>query len=164
MISTDDLLWYLDQALDGMVAIVTDLGDDLANRRPDLPGANSPYAILFHCLGVMRWWGGEVIAGRPVERDRDAEFRAAGPVAELAGRAAGARRQLAEDLATLSPLDPPRGAVDADDAATPLGRTQGGVAIHVYEELAQHYGQMQLTRDVLRAASGGGASPSAAST
>ena len=151
MISTDDLLWYVDQALNGMVAVVTDLGDDLANRRPNLPGANSPYAILFHCLGVMGWWGGEVIAGRPVERDRDAEFRASGPVAELAGRAAAARRQLAEDLTTLSPPDPPRGEVDPEDAATPLGRTQGGVALHIYEELAQHYGQMQLTRDVLLA-------------
>ena len=77
MISTDDLLWYVDQALDGMVAIVTDLGDDLANRRPDLPGANSPYAILFHCLGVMRWWGGEVIAGRGAqapEREESPSF------------------------------------------------------------------------------------------
>jgi hypothetical protein len=153
MISTDDLLWYVDQTLDGMVAIVTDLGDDLANRRPDLPGANSPYAILFHCLGVMRWWGGEVIAGRPVARDRAAEFLASGPVAELAGLAASARRQLADDLATLSPPDPPRGRLDPEDAATPLGRTQGGVALHVYEELAQHYGQMQLTRDVLLATS-----------
>ena len=149
MISTDDLLWYVDQSLDGMVTIVTDLGDDLANRRPDLPGANSPYAILFHCLGVMRWWGGEVIAGRRVERDRDAEFRASGPVAELAGLAVAARRQLADDLATLSPAAPPRGEVDPEDAATPLGRTQGAVALHVFEELAQHYGQMQLTRDVL---------------
>ena len=79
-------------------------------------------------------------------------------MAELAGWAAATRRQLAEDLATMSPLDPPRRAVDPEDAAAPLGRTQGGVAVHVYEELAQHYGQMQLTRDVLRAASGGGAS------
>jgi hypothetical protein len=26
-----------------VVAVVTELGDDLANRRPDLRGANSPY-------------------------------------------------------------------------------------------------------------------------
>jgi hypothetical protein len=36
----------------------------------------------------------------------------------------------------------------------PLGRTQGGVAVHIYEELAQHRGQMELTSDVLRAAAG----------
>jgi len=34
-----------------MLDIVTRLGDDLANRHLDLPGANSPYAILTHCLG-----------------------------------------------------------------------------------------------------------------
>ncbi len=42
MISTQDYLYFVDQALDGMVEIITGLGDDLANRRPDLPGANSP--------------------------------------------------------------------------------------------------------------------------
>ncbi len=85
MISVDDFLWFVDEALDGMVGIVVELGDDLANRRPDLPGANSPYAILFHCLGVMEWWGGVAVAGRPVERDRDAEFRATGPVSRPRG-------------------------------------------------------------------------------
>jgi hypothetical protein len=42
MISVDDYLFFVDEALDGMVRIVTELGDDLANRRPDVSGANSP--------------------------------------------------------------------------------------------------------------------------
>ena len=87
MISVDDYLWFVDEALDGMVAIVTKLGDDKANRRPDIPGANSPYVILHHCLGVMEYWGGHVVAGRPTHRDRAAEFRASGPVDELVARA-----------------------------------------------------------------------------
>jgi DinB family protein len=151
MISTADLLWYVDEAIDGMVAIVTELGDDLANRRPDLPGANSPYAVLHHCLGVMAYWGGHVVAGRTIERDRDAEFRAAGTVADLVERTRAARRQLAADLEHLVPGDPPRGAVAPEDAAMPLGRTQGGAVVHVYEELAQHRGQMEGCRDVLLA-------------
>jgi hypothetical protein len=32
--------------------------------------------------------------------------------------------------------------------------TQGEVLLHVYEELAQHRGQMEITRDVLRALEG----------
>ena len=163
MISVDDFLWFVDEALEGMVGIVVELGDDLANRRPDLPGANSPYAILFHCLGVMEWWGGEAVAGRPVERDRDAEFRATGPVDALVARAGAARARLAEDLAQLDPAAPPRVALDPEDRDLPLGATQGGVALHIYEELAQHRGQMEVTRDVLRA-SAAGASPPAAST
>jgi Protein of unknown function (DUF664) len=150
MISTEDLLWYVDGALDGMIAIVEELGDERANLRPDVPGTNSPYVLLRHCLGVMEWWGGHVIAGRVVVRDRDAEFVARGTVAELVAHARRARAQLAEDLATLDPSAPPRGVVDDDDdAAAPLGRTQGGAAVHVFEELAQHHGQMEGCRDVL---------------
>jgi hypothetical protein len=151
MISVDDLLVCVDEALDGMVEIVTGLGDRLANCQPDLSGANSPYAILTHCLGVMEHWGGHVIAGRVVERDRDAEFLAAGPVDQLVERVRQARRQLGEDLAKLEPFAPPRGAVAPEDADLPLGRTQGGALVHIYEELAQHRGQMEGCRDVLLA-------------
>jgi Protein of unknown function (DUF664) len=150
MISIDDFLYYVDGALEGMVGIVSELGDDLANRRPDLPGANSPFAILTHCLGVMEYWGGEVVAGRSIVRDRPAEFRATGRVAELRDRTERARRQLRTDVAALEPFGPPRGEPPAGDSTLPLGRTQGGALLHLYEELAQHRGQMEITRDLLR--------------
>lgn len=150
MISRDDLLWYVDAALGSMVAIVTELGDDLAGERPELPGANSPYALLTHCLGVIEFWGGHVIAGRAVDRDRDAEFRAIGSVADLVARARRVREQLAADVSSIDPPAPPRGQViDPADAELPLGRTQGGAFVHIYEELAQHLGQMEVTRDIL---------------
>jgi hypothetical protein len=149
MILLADYLWYVDQALDAMVGIVTDLGDELANRRPKLAGANSPYVILTHCLGVMEFWGGQAVAGRTISRDRAAEFTASGPVAELAERAAAAGSRLQEDLSGLEPLTAPRGAVGGPDALTPVGSTQGGILFHIYEELSQHLGQMELTRDVL---------------
>ena len=152
MITAEDYLWYVDEALDGMIAIVTDLGDVLANRRPDVPGTNSPYVLLHHCLGVMAYWGGHVVAGRAIERDRDAEFRASGPVDALVARARQARHRLAEDIADLDPTAPPRGTIEPEDAMLPLGRTQGGALIHIYEELAQHRGQMEGCRDVLLAA------------
>ncbi|MFZ0121038.1 MAG: DUF664 domain-containing protein [Pseudonocardiaceae bacterium] len=150
MISIDDFLYYLDDALDGMVRIVSELGDDLANRRPDVPGANTPFAILTHCLGVMEYWGGEVIAGRAIVRDRPAEFRAIGRVAELTARAERARQQLRADIVALEPFGPPRGSSHATDSSLPLARTQGGALLHIYEELAQHRGQLEITRDVLR--------------
>ena len=73
-VSEDDYLWYVDLALDEMVAIVSALGDSTANRRPDLAGANSPYAILTHCLGVLEFWGGLMVAERAITRDREARF------------------------------------------------------------------------------------------
>jgi Protein of unknown function (DUF664) len=154
-LSLDDYLWFVDEALAGMAAIVTELGDDLANRRPDLPGANSPYAILTHCLGVMEWWGGHAVAGRVVERDRDAEFRATGPVAALVARVDDARDRLRADVAALDSAAPLRGTdgLWPGDADLPIARTQAGALIHVYEELAQHRGQMEGTRDVLVAGS-----------
>src|SRR5260370_42036554 len=63
-ISVDELVSYVDRTVDQMAGTVGGLGDDLANRRPALPGANSPYAILRHCLGVMEVCGGQGNAGR----------------------------------------------------------------------------------------------------
>ena len=150
-ISVDTVVSYVDRTVDQMAAIVSELGDDLANREPDLPGANSPFAILRHCLGVMEFWGGQVVAGRKVNRDRDAEFRARGPVADLVADAAAAQRQFRADAATADPSVPPRGTrpgMGRDELET---STQGGALLHVLEEVTQHLGQMELTRDVLKA-------------
>lgn len=149
MISADDYLFFVDEALNGMVDIVTQLGDDKANQRPDYPGANSPFAILTHCLGVMEFWGGAMVAGRDVVRDRDAEFRATGEVDELVSRVRRARQRLVDDMAKLEPSAPPRGTPQED--LGPITRTQGGVLLHIYEELAQHRGQMEGCRDTLLA-------------
>ncbi|MCR6483676.1 DinB family protein [Amycolatopsis sp. OK19-0408] len=148
-LTEDDYLWFADRALDGMATILTDLGDDRANRRPPLPGANTPFAIVTHCLGVLEFWVGALVAGRVVERDRAAEFTASGPVAGLVERVVAAKARLRADLAVADPAAPPRGEVPEKYRGTPAARTQGGVLQHVYEELAQHHGQLELTRDVL---------------
>ncbi|MDQ2754283.1 MAG: DinB family protein [Actinomycetota bacterium] len=149
MISLDDYLVFVDDALDTMVHIVESLGDDLANRRADIEGANSPYAILTHCLGVMEYWGGHLVSGRPDHRDRESEFRSVGSVGDLVARTAKARRQLHLDVAGAEPLAPLRTAPGPEDANLPLGRSQGGALFHIYEELAQHLGQIEGCRDVL---------------
>jgi hypothetical protein len=134
-----------------MVEIVVDLGDEMSNRRIETPASNSPYALLTHCLGVMEFWGGHAIAGRTVERDRAAEFVATGEVADLSQTVEKAREKLRSDVREIDPTSAPRGPLVAEDAAQPLGRTQGGVLIHIYEELSQHLGQMEVSRDVLKA-------------
>jgi hypothetical protein len=149
MISAEGYLWFVDQALGGMVEIVSDLGDELVNQRPGLPGANSPFAILTHCLGVIDYWAGHVVAGRVIERDRNAEFRATGRVEDLVERTRAARARLAQDVAGLEAPSPPRGTPSPEDAALPLARTQGGALMHIFEELAQHRGQLEITRDIL---------------
>jgi hypothetical protein len=90
-VSGDDFLWFVDLALDEMMAIVRHLGEAQANRRPRLEGANSPFAILTHCLGVMAFWGGFMVGGRTIHRDREAEFVAEGRVEDLVQRTVAAR-------------------------------------------------------------------------
>jgi hypothetical protein len=147
----EDYLWFVDDCLDAMVRIVGDLGDDLASTAPELPGANSPYAILTHCLGVVRWWGGEMVADHDVERDRDAEFVATGAVADLVEEVRRTRAVLRDDLTALRAGAPTARPSAPDYAETPFGRSQAGVLMHIFHELAQHLGQMEITRDVLRA-------------
>jgi uncharacterized protein DUF664 len=144
-------LHFADQALDGMSAILRTLGDELANERPDLPGANSPYVIVTHCLGVLNHWAGGLVAGREVVRDRDAEFTASGPVEELVSRVDTAKQRFHEDVERADPHAPLRKAAAPSYRETPAGRTQGGALQHVYEELAQHHGQLEITRDILLA-------------
>jgi hypothetical protein len=151
LISTDDYLYFVDRALDGMAEVLTDLGDELANQRPDLAGANSAYVITFHCLGVLEFWVGHLVAGRPVERDRDAEFVASGPVSELVARIPVAKEQLRADLDGVEPTAPLRFEPPGPYLVTRAELTQSGALQHVYEELAQHLGQLELTRDLVRA-------------
>ncbi|MGD0345048.1 MAG: DinB family protein [Acidimicrobiales bacterium] len=151
-VETTDVLWYVDHVLDAMAAILARLGDRLANEKPDLPGANSPFAIVTHCLGVMEFWAGVMIADRPIVRDRDAEFTATGAVDDLIARVALSRHRFAADLDELEPLASPRRPAAPRDAGLPLATTQGGVVLHVLEELFQHLGHLELTRDVLLAA------------
>ena len=152
-VSPADYLWFVDRALDAMVGIVVELGDDLANRRPDLPGTNSAYVILTHCLGVMEYWAGGTVAERHFTRDRSAEFVARGGVADLAERASAARRRLAEDIVGHDSAAAPAIVRPDPDDPVPYDERKGAVLVHILEELYQHLGQMELTRDLLVAGS-----------
>jgi len=154
-IEPDDFLYFINVALDGMVRIVEELGDERVNLRPDLPGANSPYAILYHCVGCTNFWIGGLIAGRQVTRDRSAEFQAQGTVADIRQAVVALKNQLQKDIANVQGDQ----LLAHPDALLPLqaGTTQQGVRnwrqgkalIHAYEELSQHHGQMEITRDIL---------------
>jgi hypothetical protein len=144
-------LWFADYALRAMAGIVEQLGDDLANRAPELQGANSPFAILTHCLGVTEYWAGATIAGREVQRDRAAEFIARGDAGGLLERTEAARRRLHDDVAGIDSFAVPTHVVRDPDEPVPYTETKGAVLLHILEELFQHLGQMEITRDMLQA-------------
>lgn len=155
MLDRNDYAYFVNRALDGMCAIVRELGDDLANRKPSLEGANSPFALLTHCVGVLDYWSGHLVAGRPSTRDRAAEFAATGPVAALLSEVEAARARLAEDLHSAEFDAPLRSSPPADFKGPDRQLTRGAALMHVFEELAQHHGQMELTRDVILAETAG---------
>ncbi|HTJ33277.1 MAG TPA: aminotransferase class I/II-fold pyridoxal phosphate-dependent enzyme [Dactylosporangium sp.] len=150
MITVEEYLEATGRALAGMAGIVGGLGDELANTRPPVQGASSPYALLTHCLGVVEYWAGGLVAGRAVERDRDAEFTSSGPVAPLLERVAQARERLAADARGADFAGPLQGPPNAAFLGPAGVATQGAALLHVYEELAQHHGQMEILRDLLR--------------
>jgi hypothetical protein len=93
---------------------------------------------------------GHLVAGRPVERDRRAEFAAAGPVKDLVERVAAVKEQLRADLAAAQFAVPLRVEPPAEYAATKPDLTQGAALLHVFEELAQYQGQLEISRDFLQ--------------
>ena len=143
------------ECFDAMATILTALGDDLANRRPDLPSANSCYAIVNHCIGVVDYWAGSFIAGHRIPRDRDGEFWATGTVEELLTRLSAARARfgewvavgLTEGVGDRNLADGIRGG--STRAAVLATATAEWALLHVLHDLAQHVGQMELTRDIL---------------
>lgn len=145
----DDLFFFLiDRHLEPMLEIAASLGDDLVNRRPDLPGANSPYQIVWHSCGMLEWWSREAVLGQAVGRDRAAEFEASGTVEQLQRRAGQVTRQFREDLARTD-LDAPLRTQHAGYSGLPISASARGALLHAFEELAQHHGHLEISRDVI---------------
>lgn len=151
MITVEEYLDYCDRALDGFVAIVRELGDDLVNARlADVPGANTASGLVAHVAGVIDRWGSTVNLGVVVPRDRDAEFLATGTVADALATLDAARTRLHAHARAATPREAPANPPPPEEFPD-FEATQGDVLLHVYEELAQHLGQLQVTRDVLLA-------------
>lgn len=155
MLEASEYLYFANRAFDGMAGIVEKLGDDFANRTPSLPGANSPYALLTHCIGVSDFWGGYLVNGRQIERDRAAEFTSSGPVAPLLQRTIEAKIRLAEYVAGADLRAPLRDKPPAAFQGPEDDLTQAGALQHIYEELTQHHGQMEILRDLILAEANG---------
>ncbi|WP_425307651.1 DUF664 domain-containing protein [Ammonicoccus fulvus] len=132
--------------LDEMIVVVGGLDDRTANTVPDFAGANSAYQLLLHTLGMLRQWTQSAILGRAIERDREAEFTAVGEVGELIEYAGTVRAEFVAALGEMHPdLDVP-GREGFDDF---WATSTEGILIHVFEEICQHLGHLEITRDLV---------------
>jgi hypothetical protein len=140
---------FMNGALEGMLAIAEELGDEQVNQRPNqMDNTSTPFMILTHCVGLTRYLLGEIIGGGPAMRDRDAEFRAQGTVADLRQAVQSLQRDLPGYIEHVQ-FDQP--AANPDRVRQPDRRTwtQGQFLLQCHKELAQHHGHMELTRDVM---------------
>lgn len=136
------------EKFDQLFETVNDIPDEVINSCLPIEGSNSPVQILLHCCGMMRRWSSTVNLGITVPRDRDAEFSA-----KLAKPDA---LNLASETRTAFVADISRTELHQSPAALPPGReieywmaTCEGVLMHVYEELCQHLGHLEITQDFL---------------
>jgi uncharacterized damage-inducible protein DinB len=107
---------------------------------------NSLNVLVTHLSGAERYWIGDVIAGEPSMRDREAEFRVQG----LSEQDLIQRLRLNEDFIqkalerlALQELEEPR-------TSPRNGRsvTVGWALCHVLKHTALHLGHMQITRQL----------------
>jgi hypothetical protein len=154
----DAAILLLQENLTAVADLVVGLGDDLAARRPDLPGANTPYGIANHCVGLVEFWLGSVVGGERIPRDRDGEFTATGAVADVAARLRDVNDRVpgwVQIALGEGPRD--RTAVGSTRTAAVKESTPEWMLLHVVRELSQHLGQLEITRDLLTAPADGAA-------
>ena len=146
----DDVVAFVDLALDRMMAKAAALGPDVSER-PQLRGSNSVYALIVHCVGLTEWWLAHVILGRESQRDRDAEFVASGTVADLERLVGRFRSALPALVAEVARTAQPRSAYleSVTAAKRAWSWTTASIVLHVVEELFQHAGHVDITADLL---------------
>lgn len=122
---------------------VQEADSDVLTFRPD-QGFNSIATILTHVAGSQKWWIGEVLAGRDMQRDREAEFRAVdGDPAVLIRRLDDTVALVRDILATVTPdmLDQTR-----LYRGEPV--TVRWILARVLTHTALHVGHIQITRQL----------------
>ncbi len=126
---------------------IQNLDDEAANWHPLLKGANSIYAILSHLAGSENYWVRQVIGGKTVNRDREAEFRASGHLSEVIDRWEEVGRASQKVLTKLntSQLGETR---SVNIQPGPGSATIRWCILHQISHCALHLGHIQLTRQL----------------
>lgn len=141
------LLAFLDLYRQTMVMKTEGLDEGQARFRPT-GQANSLLTLIRHLTGVERNWFQSTIAGRVVDRDRDAEFVDPDDMT-LADAVAAYRAEWErsdEVMRGISSLDEP--------CQAEPGFSVRWVLLHMLEETARHAGHADLTRELIDGAVG----------
>jgi uncharacterized damage-inducible protein DinB len=127
------------QDFPGQIAACLDvLGDEQLWWRPN-EQANAAANLVLHLAGSNRYYFEEIIGGRPIARDRDAEFSARGGYSKAHIRAVW-DAALRETTAVLRALQPEQLMETTD--RTGKTTTVAQVLLHVSHHNAMHTGQL----------------------
>jgi hypothetical protein len=140
---------FMNAAFDGMLQIAEELGDERINQPPNnMANTSTPFVILTHCVGLTRYWVGTVVAGRQIQRNREAELSARGIVADLRQTGRQVQQEIQADVKRVCGDQPSA----FPEAVRPHHKewTQGHFLLQCHKELAQHHGHMEITRDIMR--------------
>ena len=143
-----DIFWHrIRHTVDELVACLEGLDGASLNWSP-LDDANSLYVLATHTMGNVRHNFLNVLCGLPITRDRDAEFVATGgSAAEIEARWNELKARIEEAIEDL-----PAAELDRDRRHPHRGVITGREVLAVVAgHAAEHYGQAQLTRDLVRA-------------
>ena len=142
------LFWrYIASSLDRLVEIGATLDEAALNWRPPAPDTNSLHVLARHTLGNAEESILETLCGRPVGRDREGEFAARGATVAVPAHWRALRPRLQAALAAL-----PTSELDRGREHPRRGKITGReVLLVVARHAAEHLGQAELTRDLLRA-------------
>jgi uncharacterized damage-inducible protein DinB len=142
---------FYDDLFDRLREVHADIGKAVDGCAPEaldwVPGSemNSMAVLIAHLTGAERYWIGVAI-NEPPERDRDAEFLAAGlSVEQLKARINSADEYARESLKRLSLSDLEAMRVSPRNAKS---FSVGWCLIHALEHSALHNGHIQLTRQL----------------
>ena len=147
-----DLYWHkIRNTVDELVACLEGLDSESLNWKP-LDDANSLYVLATHTMGNVRKNILDGLCERPVTRDREAEFMVRGDsVAEIVASWNELKVQISEAVQELSQSE-----LDREKDHLHRGIISGReLLIVVARHAAEHYGQAQLTRDLVKARQSG---------
>ena len=143
-----DLYWdKIRGTVDELIGCLEGLGSDDLDWSP-LDDANGLYVLATHTMGNVRHNLLNGLCDLPVIRDRDAEFIVTGgSAAEIEGSWNEIKGQISDAIAVLPP-----GEMDRERDHARYGTISGReLLLLVATHAAEHYGQAQLTRDLLKA-------------
>lgn len=122
------------------------------NQNLSLPETNTLFAIATHLIGATEFWTVHVAVGKPVVRDRDAEFTANGSYDDLKARYDEVLPRIRAAISDLSGDDltqPCAGDRRVGWRPEPETMTVADCLLHAVEHAALHQGHIQMTRQML---------------